>query len=158
VVRHLKAELAHERVIRLALERASAGASNHDALAVDRHVKEPKRLDITPWDGDPATLRSFITDILVEFSIRPRTYHNEDIKIKSIYGWLKSGSTPKLWAQGYISGELESTFIDAAGFIDVIKAYFEDPNLLDTLTTKLNNLRQRISILALSGEFENLIT
>jgi hypothetical protein len=86
VVRQLKAELAKERARRLALERASAGISLNDALAVDRHVKEPKGLDITPWDGDPATLRPFITDILVEFSMRPRTYHNEDIKIKSIYG------------------------------------------------------------------------
>jgi len=32
--------------------------------------------------------------------MRPRTYHNEDIKIKSIYGWLKNGSTSKLWASG----------------------------------------------------------
>lgn len=127
--------------IRLALERASADASNHDALAVDRHVKEPKGLDITPWDGDPATLRPFVTDIQVEFSIRPRTYHNEDIKIKSIYGWLKNGSTPKLWAQGYISGELEPTFSTADSFIDVIKAHFEDLNLLDTLAIKINDLR-----------------
>jgi len=48
VVRRLKAELAQERVRRLALERASAGVSNHEAPAVDRHVKEPKGLDITP--------------------------------------------------------------------------------------------------------------
>jgi len=48
VVRHLKAELAQERAIRLAQERASAGVSNHNALAVDHHVKEPKSLDITP--------------------------------------------------------------------------------------------------------------
>ena len=90
--------------------------------------------------------------------MRPRTYHNEDIKIKSIYGWLKNSSTPKLWAQGYISGEVEAPFSTATGFIDAIKDHFEDPNLLDTLATKLNDLRQRTSVLALSGEFENLIT
>jgi|SRR5271154_6659851 len=100
MIRRLEAELAEERAKRLALERASVGISSNDALVVDRHVKEPKGLDITPWDGDPAALRPFITDILVEFSMRPRTYHNEDIKVKSIYGWLKNGSTPKLWAQG----------------------------------------------------------
>lgn len=70
----------------LALERASAGISTNDALAADRHVKEPKGLNITPWDGNAATLRSFITDVLMKFSMKPRTYHNEDIKIKSIYG------------------------------------------------------------------------
>jgi hypothetical protein len=80
VVRRLEAELAQERAKCLALERASAGASLNDAHAVDRHVKEPKGLDIKPWDGDPATLRPFITDILVGFSIRPRTYHYEDIQ------------------------------------------------------------------------------
>jgi hypothetical protein len=68
------------------------------------HAKEPKGLDITPWDGDPATLRPFITDVLVEFSMKPRTYHNEDVRIKSIYGWLKTGSTPKLWARD-VSGD-----------------------------------------------------
>jgi Reverse transcriptase (RNA-dependent DNA polymerase) len=125
-VRRLEAELAQERARSLALERTSAGISTNDVLAVDRHVKEPKGLDITPWDGDPATLRPFITDILVEFSMRPRTYHNEDIRTKSIYGWLKNGSTPKLWAQGYISGELEPPFSTAAGFIDAIKAHFEN--------------------------------
>jgi hypothetical protein len=158
VVRRLKAELAQERAKRFALERASEVTSVNDTPATDRYVKEPRGLDITPWDGAPATLRPFITDILVEFSMRPRTYHNEDIKIKSIYGWLKNGSTPKLWAQGFISGELDPPFSSAAGFIDVIKGHFEDPNLLDTLSTKLNDLRQRTSVLALSGEFENLIT
>jgi hypothetical protein len=157
-IRRLEAELAQERARRLALERASTGISSNDTLAADRHVKEPKGLDITPWDGDPATLRPFTTDIQVEFSMRPRTYHNEDIKIKSIYGWLKNGSTLKLWAQGYISGELEPLFLTADGFIDAIKDHFEDPNLHDTLATKLNDLRQRTSVLALSGEFENLIT
>jgi hypothetical protein len=70
--------------------------------------------------------------------MKPRTYHNEDVRIKSIYGWLKTGSTPKLWAQGYISGEIEPLFSTADGFIDAIKTHFEDPNLLDTLATKLN--------------------
>jgi hypothetical protein len=32
----------------------------------------------------------------MEFSIKLRTYYSEDIKVKSIYGWLKFESTPKL--------------------------------------------------------------
>jgi hypothetical protein len=33
----------------------------------------------------------------------------------------------------------------------------DESNLLDTLSIKVNDLRQRTSVLALSGEFENLI-
>jgi hypothetical protein len=104
------------------------------------------------------TLRSFITDILVEFSIKPRTYHSEDIKVKSIYGWLKPESTPKLWAESIINGTSPDFYTNSDEFIDAIKAQYEDPNLLDILAIKLLNLRQHTSVLTLFREFENLIT
>src|SRR5271170_116173 len=59
----------------------------------------------------------------------------------------KIGSTLKFWAEPYINGELTPTFSTATSFIDVIKGHFEDPNLLNILSIKLNNLRQRTSVL-----------
>src|SRR5271156_2488640 len=48
----------------------------------------------------------------------------------------KIGSTLKFWAEPYINGELTPTFSTATSFID-----------LNTLSIKLNNLRQRTSVL-----------
>jgi hypothetical protein len=85
-VLRLQAELTRERQLRQALQRTSISTQPPEFTAYDRYAKELKGLDIHPWDDNPVTLRSFITDILMEFSIKPRTYHSEDIKVKSIYG------------------------------------------------------------------------
>jgi len=60
VVRRLEAELAQERVKCLALERASAGTFINDALAVDRHILEPK--GVVGWrPGFPSSLHHLMS-------------------------------------------------------------------------------------------------
>jgi hypothetical protein len=48
--------------------------------------KEPKGIEIIPWESDAGTLKSFIIDVLIKFLMKPRIYYSDDIKIKLIYG------------------------------------------------------------------------
>jgi hypothetical protein len=103
-------------------------------------TKEPKANDIAKFNGNVEKLDQFIADLDTLFALQ-LDWHASDIT-KTYVAMSCLDGTPRSWAlpiqQGY-RPELKNNW---PAFLAELKTQFQDPNLIDTLVSKIRRLKQ----------------